>query len=764
MVRVTDELALSPDTVVVYHASDPLLGHLPILVFHGASTTSNYTLNSSRVQIHILTPAGLQSYPRLTVSPQSPFYEAVKYLPREFQGDEVYRGLAFGLSKYFTELPDGVKSYLRNAYPTRGRRPGSGPSLFGEQHAGDLAGTMVKSDNTANIIATLQDALQTQHVSHIDLDFILPPGAIVPLQPNELEEVPENEDDILDPSLRQYGGYTPLVRLLGESVFLPTSRLRRAPSKPTALNRSKSFNTGQKIELRMKLAELIDTEERYVLKLNELVHHVTTEFRESFQAKPADSLSVAEKELGSLFPDSADKILTINSGFLGELRRIMDETEEDAIQDMETSTQNLMSPRGQGPARPRDPSGALAIAKMFLEWFPKFSDCYQDYIKASHHFPTVIASFLDMGSTTRQRSGPIGEQAIRSTLIEPVQRLPRYSLLIDQIVGCLPMTHPALQPMLKARDIITTICSLDDPSPDKPHIATRLRGLVEAWPTELEPQGRLINAVDFVELEAPFRLSLNMTDNAGLILLFTDCIVVLKKLGNAMTGRDLLREIDKPSAAELLISMTNAAGGQASHEYAFTGWHTLSDIKFTHSLDGNLLWMTSMQTMKGAHTGEHKVSKYATSRCLLLQDSFEGRAAKFGEEVVKARIESRFSESEREDPCWTLRSVRMPDTDLGLHAAVFQEGADQLIEGRKEPAFVRVVVDYERGTKGAPVGHYGIEIVVAVNAGDLKRLSMVTVGLNGKEYQDEVALEDFLPALSRRCKSLCVQHMQCNSC
>lgn len=751
MVRVTDELALSPDSVICFHASDPLLGHLPVVIFHGASTTSNYTLNSSRVQIHVFTPAGLQSYPRLTVSPQSPFYGAVNHLPREFQGDEVYRGLAFGLCKYFTELQDGVKAYLRNAYPTRGRRPGSGASLFGEQHVAELVASMVKSDNTPSVISALQDALQTQHITNIDLDFILPPGAIVPLQPDELEDVPQNDDDILDPTLRQYGGYTPLIRLLGESVFLPTSRLRRAPSKPTALNRSKSFSTQQKIDLRMKLAELIDTEERYVLKLNELAHHVTREFRESANSKPDTSLSAAERELKHLFPGAADRILDINSGFLKELRRIMDETEDEAIRDMETSDANFMSPRAQPPgSKPKDPSGALIMARMFLEWFPRFTDCYQDYIKASHHFPTVLNNFFDEQSTFRQRAAQSGEQAVRSTLIEPVQRLPRYSLLIDQIVACLPMTHPALQPMLKARDIITTICSLDDPSPDKPHIAGRFRGLVEAWPSDLEPQGRLISAVDFIELSPPFQATLNMTEDAGILLLFTDCIVILKKLGAAMSGRDLLREIDKPSANELLISLTNAAGGQAAHEYAFTGWHSLADVKFTESLDGNLTWLTSMQTMKAVHPGDYKTSKAATSRCLLLQDAYEGRAAKFGEEVVKARIESRFSEVEREDPCWTLRSVRTPDSNLGLHAAVFQEGADQLIEGRKEPASIRVVVDYERGTKGAPVGHYGVEVVVAVNAGDLKKISFVTVGLNGKEYEDEVVLADFLPALTRR--------------
>lgn len=752
MVRVTQELALSPQHVILYTTTDPLLGHLPVLIFHGPSTTANYTLNSSRVQVHVYSPAGFQSYPRLTISPNSAFYGVVNHLPREFQGDETYRGLAFGLFKYFAELPDNVKNHLKNAYPTtRARRPGSAPALFGEQHAADLAKNMVRSELTADIVGHVQDALQTQHINNVDLDLVLPPGAVLPLQPEDLEQVPEEEDDILDPTLRQYGGYTPLVRLFGEPIFLPTAKLRRAPSKPTSLNRSKSFAKDQKFELRMKLAELVETEERYVAKLNELVKNVAEDFRESAKQRGTGSLSPSEEELERLFPGSADMILQMNSAFMVEVRRVMDESEEEAQKDMETPTVALTGSKLGTSARAKDPSGALSMARLFLEWFPKFTDCYQDYIKASQHFPNLLNGFLAQQSSFRQRVTQTGEQAIRSVLIEPVQRLPRYSLLIDQIVSCLPMTHPALQPMLKARDIITNICSMDDPLPEKPHHITRLRNMVDCWPVDLEPQGRVIAAADFVEVMPPYQEpDPDHQDNPGMFLLFADSIVVLKKTAAALNGRDLIRELDKPSAAGLMVSMTNAAGGPATYELAFAGWHSLADVRFTESANGQMVWMTSTQPMKGAYAGPHVRSTVVTSRCFFLKESFDGRVNKWGEDIVKARVEGRFSEAEREDPCWTLRAVRMPDSDLGMFAAVFQEGVDQLVEGRKEPAPIRVVVDHESGTKGAPVGHYGVEIVVNVKTGNGQHVSMDTVGLNGKVFTDEVALEDFLPTLSRR--------------
>ncbi|KAI0132655.1 hypothetical protein BJ170DRAFT_256559 [Xylariales sp. AK1849] len=757
MVRVTEELALSPEHVTLYHTTDPLLGHLPVLILHGPSTTANYTFNSSRVQVHIYSPAGFQSFPRVTISPNSPFYNVVNHLPREFQGDEVYRALAFGLFKYFHELPETIKTHVRHQYPTtKGRRPGSSPMLFSEQHAADVAKAMVKSESSVEVIQKLQMALQTQHISNVDIDLVLPPGAINPLQPDALEEVPEDEDDIMDPTLRQYGMYTPLVKLFGEPMFVPTSRLRRAPSKPTALNRTKSFSKDQKIELRRNLSELVDTEERYVRKMNELVKHIADEYRHKAKERATTSFSPAIEDVERLFPRSSERILQVNSAFVEELRKIMNETEEEALKDMESSMPSTrIGISGSMSGKSKDHSGALAMAKVMLEWFPQFTDCYQDYIRASQNFPQLITSFVGQQSSFSQRVATTGEQHLRSTVIEPVQRLPRYSLVIDQIVSCLPITHPALQPMLKARDIIANICSMDDPLTDKPHVSTRLRNMIESWPNDLEPKGRLIATADFSELPAPYEedapIDIHTDERAGIFLLFSDCVVIVKKIyGCNMTARDLLREIDKPSPAGLLASMTNAAGGPGTYELALAGWHHLPNIRFTESADGRMVWMTSSKEMNGAHVGEHVTDTGITSRCFVLQESYEGKAAKWNEDVVKSRIEGRFGEAEREDPSWTLRAVKMPDTGLSLFAAVFQEGLDQLVEGRREPAPIRIVVDHEKGTKGSPVGHYGVEIVSDVKTRDMKKVVVITVGLTGKKSTDEIALEDFLPTLARR--------------
>jgi hypothetical protein len=759
MVRVTEELALSQDQVSLYYAADANLGHLPVLVFHGPSTTSNSTLNSSRIQVHIFTAAGFQSYPRITVSPSSPLYESINYLPREKQGDEISRGIAFGLTTYFKEIPEVVRTRLILQSASTSRKLPSTPiQLFGEQHAGNLAACMVKVENIGEVIRDVEAALRPQNITHLDVDLVLPPGTIQSFRESSFDEHTDDEQ-VSDPTLNQYGPYASLVKLFGEVVFLPTSKLRRAPSKPTSLNRSKSFLKDQKMSLRREMGELVDTEERYVIKMHELVNHIADEYRVKARNRAFGSFSPSEQDLQKLFPRCLDRILQVNSAFLADIRRVMDESEEEAMRDLETLASSTGSRYG-GSGRLKDPTGAVVFAKVLLEWFPQFSECYQEYIRASQDFPQIISMFMKQQSSFSQRIQQTGEQRLRSAVIEPVQRLPRYSLFIDNIVNYLPMTHPALQPMLKARDIITSICSMDPPTADKSQVVNRLRNLVESWPASLHPQGRLITAVDFNELAAPYHLASSNQpgiNREGMLLLFVDCVVFLRKTRDStLSSRGFMAEVDKPSAALMMASVTAAAGGQKHvYDLSFTGWHRLGDIRFTTSDDGRLIWITSLNDLKDAGTGRDR-NQTATIRSFFLQSAYEGKALKLTEEVAKARIGGRFSESERETDKWSYRSINLVAAGINLHIAIFEEGIDKLVEGRKEPAPIRIVIDHHKGTKGAPVGHYGVDIVANLHGlPGGEKFKLQVDGLHDKVYEDEVVTEQVLPTFAKRGMSSC---------
>ncbi|OBT81925.1 hypothetical protein VE02_09681 [Pseudogymnoascus sp. 03VT05] len=746
--------ALSVTDVGLYHTTDPLLSNLPLLIFHGASTTTNATLSSSRIQIHVLSAAGFTSYPRLTVSPNSPLYDVVNALPREWQGDEVCRGLAFGLMKYFEEMPPAVKTALIvQSSNTRGRRPGSVPTLFGRQHAANLASSLVKVDNVAEVIADLEAGIQSQALSHVDVDLVLPPGSITSLPDVQAEDI---DDEAADSTHLQYGPYAPLVRQFGEPAFIPTSKLRRAPSKPTSLNRSKSFLKNQKMSLRREMGELVDTEERYVIKVHELVNNIADEFRAKARKKAVGSASPTEKDLQKLFPPSLDKILQVNKGFLAAIQKCMDESEEEAMQDLENDQPTFSRPRYGGTGRPKDPTGATGFAKVLLEWFPQFADCYQDYIRASQEFPQIISTYARQQSSFSQRVQQTGEQKLRSSIIEPVQRLPRYSLFIDNIVNYLPLTHPALQSMLKARDIITSICSLDSPDADNSQTVKRLKLLVDKWPTCVF-KGRIISAVDFVELSPPYHAIANtLTNTPGVLLLFADTLIVCQKAGGSnISARGVMAEVDKPSTASMVASIAGAGEPRPPPELHLVSYHTLSDIRFTEGQDGRVAWMTLSATLG------KQANALPTRRAFLLQGSYDGKASKWTDEFTKARVEGRFAEKERESDKWSLRNVNSKETGLNIYAAVFEEGIDTLVEGRKEPAPIRIVVDHERGTKGAPVGHYGVETVVNVTVIQGKTSAPYHLkfeGLNDLDFNDLANDTSFMSVFAKRVETLLQIH------
>lgn len=729
--------ALSSELLEPFYTTDDLLSNAPVLAFYGATSTATVNANTSRIQVHIYTPAGLQSYPRLTISPSSPLYAAVNCLAREDQGDEVCRALAFSLYKYFLELSPMAKSTWEHQSTSPGKLP-SAPPLFGEAHAAILASRMMRVENATEVVQDVRQALAEQSVSWLDVDVVLPPGAVKEVDSNLRESIlPEEtgEDIILN---ARYGEYAPIVKMLGEPTFLPTSRLRRAPSKPTGLSRSSRFSRQQKENLRRELCEFIDTEESYVGKVYDLLHSVAEDFRQKARVKSPNSSSPSEEALEGLFPPSLDEILNANTGFLEDIRKIIEGTENDAIQDIESTTEEPFA-----PSKPEeDVTGTMAFANCLLDWFPKFSDCYTDYIQAHSDFGQYLKVFLrETGSSFSKRVQETGEQRLMSMLIEPVQRLPRYSLYIDNLVKQLPVRHPALRPLLKARDVISEICSRDSPSSEISKVIERLQYLIPSWPQAFRPEGRLVTAMDVVELAPPYRKDIKARGaSPGILLLFTDELVLLIKSGHkTMSARGLLAEIDNLSGP---LDETP----QIATQLIFLQHMKLENSWFTEVDDGALLQLYHSDGSSQPPTTLHSLN--ASSLCMFyLTGSYEFKASRWLEETVKAKVECRFPDAERESPRWDVRSL---SGDLNLFSAIFEEGEGQVIEGRRIPARIRMVLDPEKGSKKLEVGQDGVELIATVTALSDELYCLETRAMNDFAFRDKVTATELLPVFSKR--------------
>ena len=730
--------ALSSNILSLYYTHDILLENLPVLIFYGPSTTSNSTHNSSRIQAHIYSLAGFYSFPRLTVAPTSPLYAAVNHLPAEQQGDEVSRGLAMCLLSYFAALPKDLKTALRDRAALR-RSNGVAPMMFDEMHAGGLAAIMEQVDESAKTAKYLGTALSVQRLSWIDVDVLLPPGTIKrSFSSSSDDHEPLYDGDGLP--LYNYGQYNSIIESLGSPAFLPTLKLQRAPSRPTAHNKSKTLSKDQKISLRREMCELVDTESNYIGKINDLINSVAADFRQNTTSDIFEAL----------FPLALNEILEVNEGFYQDLQSVLDETENDAIKDIEGGGGNeadLGSPVTQG--RRRDPTGCTHVAKALLRWFPKFMGPYQDYLRASTNFSTIITQSSANGSPEMSAHlQGFGEQRLRSALIEPVQRLPRYSLLIDNVISLLPSSHMALSSLLQARDIIADICALDtSTTADKTRSARILRNLVAEWPASLSPHGRLITAIDVQELHPPYA-----DDGQGsmdVLLLFPDTLVLLQKVGETpLSARGILAEIDRPSTpTAALLSSTRSPDEGLSFLQSFQ----LSQLRFSESEDGRSIRLyPSGQIAQIARPPFEAL--HASIKVFSLLGPYLGKATRFCEEVTKAKIEARYPDSIRDSGRWALRSISPAEDGLGLVLALSEDPSDSLPALTSSPSQVRLFVDGSKNTKSVLENGDVMNIVACITTRSSGVCRLETEGADGTCFTDNCTSESLALVLLARCK------------
>jgi hypothetical protein len=737
---------LDANLLSLYHTNDAQLGDSPILIFYGPSAVTNSTQISSRIQAHVFSSAGFRSYPRITANPNSHLYEAVNYLPRDQQGDNVKRGLAIALFKYYQETSTGnIKRILKSQSSSKGRDGRPQSPQFGAERAGQLVGQMMISENIVQVVQGLNVAFQAQILPCVDVDVSLPPSSMKP-------NVGGDSGDLVDETAR-YGIYGPVIKALGAPLFLPTSKLRRAPSRPNRLNRSKSLRGQEKAALRREIQELVDTEERYIDKLHDLVENVAEDFRLGAKTKSTNTPSPTTLALKQLFPPSVDQILKVNSGFLAEARAILLDSASDAAEDAKVDDPEPGMAKLSATSKPRDATGATPFARVLLSWLPKFSGCYSDYMRASSQFPSLLAQFTkDTSSSFSRRVQKTGEQRLRSMLIEPVQRLPRYSLFIDNLIALLPPNHSALQSLLKSRDIIADICSLEsETSSEYTRTVTRLKSLVGPWPSTLNPKGRLVAAADFHEVTSPQRDESGRIRD-GIFLLFPGCIIfIIKSPDSSMTAKGLTTEIERPNVETMIAAR---GGYRPKPELTFLGWSALEDIRFTEGSQHEILNTLFLKRLRDSTAQQNTVGVQSYR----LLGYFEGRAHKWIEEICKASIQGRFSESERESGLWDVRSFN--DPTLSLVCAIYERG-NRFGKERGRPSQINIRLDHSQLSDDELTSFERSEIILLVNQLENGSFTIEARGFHESASSIQCHLADLRASLllqSRYFSSLCQDH------
>lgn len=418
----------SNEQSTIYYAEDA--PYLPrILIF--------YWPVQSRVKTTILSAAGFRSFSAFSVAPSSSYYSAVHKLPDDKQRDDVCRALAFALCRYFSEVSTEVK----NAITEENLKEGPGLK-WGQTHAAQIACKMSRVINTDEILEALKPFLKEQRSAPTPPPVARPvTSSIRKTRPSYLPQDPSQPSN--------FGRFTtPSKRILSGS--------RRSPSASTArkaaFNATHKQNVEQLEGLRFKMCEFVDTEDRYIIRVQELIDLVVSQGRTAKSISSKFTSSRAQKTVDAMlhFPSLLDQIKDLNLAFLDDVESVLQSTETQAIGYIE------QSPIQQSNAapQPKDPIGVLAFAKVLLNHFPKFPVPYRSYLDLHSQISSNLDQFLKDDATS--------VQILPSLLMEPAQRISRYGLYIDTMIPQIPPTNTlAIRTLEKARKIIAEICEME---------------------------------------------------------------------------------------------------------------------------------------------------------------------------------------------------------------------------------------------------------------------------------------------------------------
>jgi FYVE/RhoGEF/PH domain-containing protein 5/6 len=230
----------------------------------------------------------------------------------------------------------------------------------------------------------------------------------------------------------------------------PAPESERAPAKMTDK------------ELRDKAAtELYTTEKTYVASLETLV---------KFYLKPLRTMNLISKNKVTFMFGNMEHILIINKELLDALEKRMQQWEENqALGDV----MNKLVP--------------------WLRLYSEYCSNYHNVIAMVMELMEKKQSFTEWLTKTQQQNNILD---MSSLLIMPIQRIPRYKLLLEQVIKYTPPTHSDYMPLKNALEKVDVVADLVNESVRKRQNLEQIVELVKKfsgkYPKHLAQMGRVL--------------------------------------------------------------------------------------------------------------------------------------------------------------------------------------------------------------------------------------------------------------------------------
>ncbi|CAA90474.1 RhoGEF Gef2 [Schizosaccharomyces pombe] len=309
--------------------------------------------------------------------------------------------------------------------------------------------------------------------------------------------------------------------VIGSREMFEDSRKKTSSPSPSFAS-SKDAGTIPAIQKKKSLLiEMMETESTYVERLRHLVNDYALPLRDL--AKSSKKL-LGLYELNTLFPPCLNKLIQLNSAFLDEFEAIMSDLNFEDIDEKKFEEIDLR------------------LACCFESHFFAFSQHYPRYLEQSNDFGNVlkmaskIPKFVEFHDQVKLNANM--NVGLSQLIMEPVQRIPRYSLFLDQII-LLTQEGECQHTYVRSVEIIKNIAEM--PTVDAEERSRIFAGLQHIIP-DLAPNmiSNSRNFIDCIDVTREFLKNGQLHLIPYTLILFNDRICLVQRRSKSSIASTIL--------------------------------------------------------------------------------------------------------------------------------------------------------------------------------------------------------------------------------
>ncbi|TRM67640.1 hypothetical protein BD626DRAFT_394072 [Schizophyllum amplum] len=320
-----------------------------------------------------------------------------------------------------------------------------------------------------------------------------------------------------------------------DAGFLNSSRSSDSTDGPYQRKRAMTDTSALSADIR----ELVTTERNYVERLRTLKNSYADPLRSFSRDKNTSLLPAYEAKV--LF-GNVDSLIPVNEAFLTDLEKMM-------------APNGAKTVGGVGDVALRH-FKELRGFELYKQYYSKREEAQaifeREVSKKSSQFVQFVERIkYEAADATRNRVG------LRELLIDPVQRIPRYTLLFRNMIKHMAPEDPQREKLIEADEIASKIAQAEaDEQTKRAAVFYCLSSSIEGFPADLHSiSRRYIDCIDVEDIvtDGPLSASasttsLGMSLNCTLFL-FDDKMVIAKrphdKSGKALSGLDSVDKVTK---------------------------------------------------------------------------------------------------------------------------------------------------------------------------------------------------------------------------